>query len=89
MPGTTCVAGSRGNDGIDFCFVFNTRNWAPNAGSSPPDTLANTINDLLDKFDSASERFQGRRVTAQPLPYRGDALLRARRPHLTPHETSG
>jgi CubicO group peptidase (beta-lactamase class C family) len=79
MPGTTSVAGSRGNDGVDFCFIFNTRNWAPGASASPPDDLANTINALLDRLGTADERFAGERRTQQVLPYRGEALLRRRR----------
>jgi len=80
MPGTTSVAGSRGNDGFDFCFIFNTRNWPPGSSASPPDDLADTINSLLDDFDAPDRRFTGRRGS-QPLPDRGEALLRRRRAH--------
>jgi hypothetical protein len=74
------VAGSRGNDGFDFCFIFNTRNWPPGSSPSPPDDLATTINSLLDQFDSGNQRFTGRRGS-QPLPERGEALLRRHRAH--------
>ncbi len=83
MPGTTSVAGSRGNDGFDFCFIFNTRNWPPGSSPSPPDDLASTINSLLDEFDASNQRFTGRRGS-QPLPDRGDALVRGRRAHGSP-----
>lgn len=80
MPGTTAVAGSRGSDGVDFCFVFNTRNWAPGAGASPPDDLATAINTLLNRLGSADERFAAvQQRAAQPLPYLGDTLLRRRK----------
>jgi CubicO group peptidase (beta-lactamase class C family) len=78
MPGTTSVAGSRGNDGFDFCFIFNTRNWPLGSSPSPPDDLANTINSLLDEFDSPDQRFTGQRGP-QPLPDRGETLVRRRR----------
>jgi len=77
MPGTTSVAGSRGNDGFDFCFIFNTRNWPLGSSPSPPDDLANTINSLLDEFDASKQRFTGRRGS-QPLPDRGATLVRRR-----------
>jgi hypothetical protein len=79
MPGTTSVAGSRGADGVDFCFIFNTRNWAPGASASPPDDLANEINALLNRLGSADDRPASIQRAQQPLPYRGDALLRRRK----------
>jgi len=76
MPGTTSTAGSRGNDGVDFAFIFNTRNWL--ASDASQDTLAESINNLLDALDPAAEPFAGRRG-AQPLTDRGGALVRRRR----------
>jgi CubicO group peptidase (beta-lactamase class C family) len=75
MPGTTSTAFSRGNDGFDFCFIFNTRNWL--SPSASQDTLCNSINTLLDAFDPAVEPAE--RSNGQPLPYRGEELLRRRR----------
>ncbi len=76
MPGTTSTAGSRGNDGVDFCFIFNTRNWLSQSASQ--DTLADTINNLLDSFDPAGQPYVGRRGP-QPLPDLGAEMLRRRR----------
>jgi CubicO group peptidase (beta-lactamase class C family) len=87
MPGTTSVAGSRGNDGFDFCFIFNTRNWPPGSSPSPPDDLATTINSLLDDFDAPHQRYTGRRAS-QPLPDHGEALVRRRRTHGSPLVTA-
>ncbi len=78
MPGTTAVAGSRGNDGVDFCFIFNTRNWPAGSSASPPDDLAAALNTLLDTFDPAAAPYGGVR-RAQPLPDLGETLLRRRR----------
>ncbi len=77
MPGTTAVARSEGIDGIDFCFVFNTRNWPAGSSASPPDDLAAKIDaQLLKMYPHAALRDSER---GQPLPSRAEALLRQRR----------
>jgi CubicO group peptidase (beta-lactamase class C family) len=46
-PGTSTWAESR-NDGVDFAFALNTRDWPPNASSSPVTDLKNQLGNMLD-----------------------------------------
>ena len=46
-PGTSTWAESR-NDGVDFVFTLNTRDWPPNASSSPVTDLKTQLDGMLD-----------------------------------------
>ncbi|HYZ74950.1 MAG TPA: serine hydrolase [Chthoniobacterales bacterium] len=46
-PGSSCLASSR-NDGIDWAFTINTRDWPPSTSVTLRD-LENSINELLDR----------------------------------------
>jgi CubicO group peptidase (beta-lactamase class C family) len=48
-PGTSTWAESR-NDGVDFAFALNTRDWPPNASPSPVTDLKNQLGNMLDSI---------------------------------------